>query len=78
MTNGLSQGARAYFAAGGLGILIGDGKLPDYGRENIIETYYRATLADWAALAIDYRLIFNPAYNQDRGPVSVFGTHLEP
>ena len=76
VTNGLSQGARVYFAAGGLGILIGDGKLPNYGRENIIETYYSITLAGWIALAIDYQLIINPAYNRNRGPVSVFGTRL--
>ena len=29
--NGLSDSARAYFAAGGVGILIGDEELPHYG-----------------------------------------------
>lgn len=33
--NGISPQARNYFAAGGLGILIGDGQLPRYGRERI-------------------------------------------
>jgi len=35
----LGHAQREYFAAGGLGILIGDGKL-HYGLENVIETYY--------------------------------------
>ena len=36
---GLSPEARAYFAAGGLGILIGDGRL-NYRPEQVLETYY--------------------------------------
>ena len=38
--NGVSAAARGYFAAGGLGILIGDGQLPHAASENIIETFY--------------------------------------
>jgi high affinity Mn2+ porin len=75
----LSPQARAYFAAGGLGILIGDGKLPHYGVETIVETYYKATVSDGVFLTFDYQFVANPAYNSDRGPVSVFSTrvHLE-
>ncbi len=73
VTNGLSNAARTYFAAGGLGILIGDGRLPHYGSENIIETYYNVNIAEGFALAADYQLITHPAYNRDRGPVSVLG-----
>ena len=47
--NGLSPEARAYFAAGGLGILIGDGAL-NYRPEKIIETYYSYSLNTWSAL----------------------------
>jgi len=76
VVNGLSGGARDYFAAGGLGILIGDGRLPHYGAESIIETYYSLRLARWLCLGLDYQLVQNPAYNRDRGPVSVVGLRL--
>jgi high affinity Mn2+ porin len=77
--NGLSGDARSYFAAGGLGILIGDGRLPRYGAETILETYYSARVADHLTLGLDYQYVANPAYNRDRGPVSVVGLriHLE-
>ena len=68
---GLSGEARAYFAAGGLGILIGDGQL-NYRREKIFEAYYAYSLNKWATLTFDYQFISNPGYNADRGPVSVF------
>lgn len=68
---GLSGEARAYFAAGGLGILIGDGQL-NYRREKILEAYYAYSLNKWATITFDYQFIDNPGYNADRGPVSVF------
>ena len=37
--NALSDASHQYFAAGGLGILIGDDQLPHYGTENIVEAY---------------------------------------
>lgn len=75
-TNAISQAARDYLAAGGLGILVGDGALPHYRAENIVEAFYSASLADWLCLSFDYQLIVHPAYNGDRGPVSVFGLRL--
>jgi high affinity Mn2+ porin len=74
--NGLSGDARDYFAAGGLGILIGDGRLPHYGAETILETYYAVRLLKWLGVALDYQYIQNPAYNRDRGPVSVIGLRI--
>src|SRR5712672_715266 len=71
VVEGLSAEARAYFAAGGLGILIGDGQL-NYRREQILEAYYAYSLNKWATLTFDYQFINNPGYNADRGPVSVF------
>ena len=71
--NGLSNDARKYFAAGGMGILIGDGQLPHYGTERILETYYSMRLNQNFKLGLDYQYVVNPAYNQDRGPVSIFG-----
>ncbi|MGZ5988013.1 MAG: carbohydrate porin [Rhizomicrobium sp.] len=76
VTNGLSQAARSYFAAGGLGILIGDGSLARYNREDIIEVYYSAAASGWLSLSADYQWISNPAYNATRGPVSVLSLRL--
>jgi high affinity Mn2+ porin len=75
VVNGLTSPAHAYFAAGGLGILIGDGQLPHYGSEDILEAYYSAVMAGFS-VAADYQFIANPAYNRDRGPVSVFGVRI--
>jgi high affinity Mn2+ porin len=75
VVEGLSPIARAYFAAGGLGILIGDGKL-NYRPEQILEAYYAYSLNKWATLTFDYQFIDNPGYNADRGPVSVFSGRL--
>jgi len=62
-----------------VGILAGDGQLLHSGPEQIIETYYSFAAFSFAALSLDYQFIVNPAYNRDRGPVSVFGvrTHIE-
>lgn len=67
--NGLSAGARDYFSAGGLGILVGDGAL-HYGSERILETYYTLRANSHLALTMDFQRIVNPAYNRDRGPVN--------
>jgi high affinity Mn2+ porin len=76
VVNELSPEAREYLAAGGLGILIGDGRLPHYGTENIIETYYKVAVIAHVSFTADYQFIDNPAYNRDRGPVSVFGARV--
>jgi len=76
VVNALSAPARVYFADGGLGILIGDGQLPHYGTENIAEAYYSLAAASWLAISADYQFIANPAYNRDRGPVSILGARV--
>jgi high affinity Mn2+ porin len=73
---GISKSAQAYLAAGGLGILIGDGRLPDYANEAVLETYYDVQLIKGVNAALDYQFIANPGYNADRGPVSVLGFRL--
>lgn len=75
VVNALSNAARRYFSAGGLGLLIGDGRL-NYGFEGIAETYYSFHLGPRVALALDYQYIVNPAYNKDRGPVSIYGVRV--
>ena len=70
VSNGLSQPHREYLALGGQGFLLGDGAL-NYGREDIVETYYTAHL--WRGLSASGGLqyIDHPGYNRDRGPVLV-------
>ena len=75
VVEGLSSIARAYFAAGGLGILIGDGQL-NYRPERILEAYYAYSVNKWATFTFDYQFIDNPGYNADRGPVSGFSGRL--
>ncbi len=70
--NGLSQPAQRYFAAGGTGLIIGDGGLT-YGTERILETYYKLGLTRTFGLTFDYQFIQNPGYNTVRGPISIFG-----
>ena len=75
--NRLSNAQRDFTAAGGLGILIGDGRL-SYASEGVVEAYYSLALLpeSAAALSVDYQFIANPAYNSDRGPVSIFAARL--
>jgi high affinity Mn2+ porin len=73
--NGLSAAHRDFLAAGGTGLLIGDGQL-NYRPERIFEAYYSWKLDTWTALTLDYQFISNPAHNADRGPVSIFSGRL--
>jgi high affinity Mn2+ porin len=79
VVNRISHEGKLYLAAGGLGGIIGDGQLPNAGPEQIIEAYYNVPVFSFAHVTLDYQFINNPAYNRDRGPVSVFGirTHLQ-
>lgn len=73
--NGLSSAHRDYLAAGGLGLLIGDGAL-NYSPERILETYYAYQVNKNLTLTADYQFITNPAYNADRGPVHIFSGRI--
>jgi len=73
--NGLSAAHRDFLAAGGIGLLIGDGRLT-YSPERIFETYYAYSVTKGVTITADYQLITNPAYNADRGPVSIFSGRL--
>ena len=77
VVNGISGPHRTYLKAGGYGFIIGDGNLR-YGAETIFETYYRIAIPGHlhSAVSPDYQFVVNPAYNQDRGPVHVFGLRL--
>ena len=68
--NYLSGDQRCFLAQGGLGFIIGDGRL-NYAPESIAEAYYAWQAIRGWTLTMDYQRIVDPAYNRDRGPVSV-------
>jgi len=72
MDNDISAEREQYLNQGGLGILVGDGKLPRPRAEQILETYYNFAVLSWVHVSLDYQWVKNPAYNTDRGPVSIF------
>jgi high affinity Mn2+ porin len=72
VVNGIAPIHAAYFANGGLGILIGDGQLPNPNLEQIVEAYYSYAITPTTKVSVDYQFIANPAYNTERGPVNVF------
>jgi high affinity Mn2+ porin len=78
VTNGISRDHQEYLALGGDGFLLGDGRL-NYGRENIVETYYTMHLWRGFYPSFDFQYIDHPGYNRDRGPVFVpsLRLHLE-
>jgi high affinity Mn2+ porin len=76
VANQISHAAKQYLAAGGIGGIIGDGQLPEAGPEQILETYYSLAVFSFAHVTADYQFINHPAYNRQRGPVSVFGLRL--
>jgi carbohydrate-selective porin OprB len=78
VSNGISHDHARYLSLGGLGFLLGDGKL-NYSRENILESFY--TLHAWRGIfpAFGLQYMVHPGYNADRGPVLVptLRLHLE-
>jgi high affinity Mn2+ porin len=74
--DGISAAREQYLNAGGSGLLVGDGKLPHPGPEEILESYYSAALLPCLALTFDYQRVNNPGYNRDRGPVSIFAVRV--
>ncbi|HJT89924.1 MAG TPA: carbohydrate porin [Bryobacteraceae bacterium] len=75
---GISGVHALYLARGGVDFLIGDGRLR-YGPEYQFETYYDARVLPGVFVTLDYQHVTNPAYNRDRGPVSIASlrVHLE-
>jgi high affinity Mn2+ porin len=78
ISNAIKRDHQDYLKLGGLGFLIGDGRL-NYGREDILEAYY--SVHNWRGLytTLDTQLIAHPGYNKDRGPVPMFTvrTHVD-
>jgi high affinity Mn2+ porin len=78
VSNAIKKDHQNYLADGGLGFLLGDGRL-NYGRETIEEAYYNSHTWRGLYLALGLTHINNPGYNRDRGPVWVPSVrcHLE-
>ena len=78
VTNAICKDHQDYLKLGGLGFLLGDGNL-NYGRENIVESYYTAHVWRGIYVAPGVQHINDPGYNRDRGPVLVpsFRAHVE-
>lgn len=72
VSNGLSKDHRDYLAHGGLGFLLGDGRL-NYGREFVSENYYNAHLWRGIYVTAQISIAKNPGYNRDRGPAVIPG-----
>jgi hypothetical protein len=70
VSNAIKRDHQNYLKDGGLGFLLGDGKL-NYGRENIVESYYNWHAWRGLFYAVDVQHIANPGYNRDRGPAWV-------
>jgi high affinity Mn2+ porin len=78
VSNAIKRDHQNYLAYGGMGFLLGDGRL-NYGRENIEESYYTWHVARGLFLSLDVQHIDNPGYNRDRGPawVGSVRTHID-
>ncbi|MBN8809373.1 MAG: carbohydrate porin [Sphingomonas sp.] len=76
VVNGIGREHQYYLAAGGIGVLVGDGQLPHPGAEAIAEAYYQWQVAKPVAVSLDYQFVANPGYNRDRGPVHVLGIRM--
>jgi hypothetical protein len=72
VANGIVAAHQQYLALGGLGFLLGDGRLT-YGPEKIVEGFYTAHLWRGFFVSADLQHINNPGYNMVRGPVTVLG-----
>ncbi len=70
VSNAIKKDHQNYLAAGGLGFLLGDGRL-NYDRENILESYYTVHVWRGIYFAPGAQHINHPGYNRDRGPVVV-------
>jgi carbohydrate-selective porin OprB len=72
VSNAIKRDHQNYLRLGGSGFLLGDGNL-NYGRENIVESYYNWHAWRGLFYAVDIQHIANPGYNRDRGPAWVGG-----
>jgi len=73
--NGAAAVHRQYFASGGYGFMLGDGRLR-YGAEHLADGYYSWQVASLVAFTVEAQRFVNLAFNRDRGPVAVYGARV--
>jgi hypothetical protein len=66
VSNAIKADHQEYLKLGGLGFILGDGNL-NYGRENIVESYYNWHAWRGVFYSLDVQHVDNPGYNRDRG-----------
>ena len=76
VVNGISVVHQRYLNVGGIGVLVGDGRLPHPAAEAIGEANYTWKPLKPLAVTLDYQLVVNPGYNRDRGPANVFAVRV--
>ena len=76
--SGISASEIDYLQRGGMTAFIGDGAL-QYKREQVFEAYYSLKAYKGVFFTADFQRIQNPAYNNARGPINIFGlrAHIE-
>jgi hypothetical protein len=66
-----------YLAMGGVDQFIGDGRLGRAVPEGVLDAFYSVNILKTIWLAVDYQMIWNPAYNSDRpGPIFIPGARV--
>ncbi len=70
--NEISHARQSFLQAGNYDLFIGDGFLV-YAPEAVLETYYKFGIVPGVHITLDWQNINNPAYNQARGPINVYG-----
>ncbi len=71
----LSASHVRYLGLGGIDGFIGDGRI-NYAPEKLGEVYYSLKANRFLWLTADLQRVVNPAYNADRGPVTLWGIRL--
>jgi high affinity Mn2+ porin len=75
VVSGLSAPHRNYLKAGGMGFELGDGNL-NYSVEQLTEIYYSMEFTKFLFVSGTCQFILNPAYNGDRGHVTVLSLRV--
>jgi carbohydrate-selective porin OprB len=73
--NSISAAHVAYLNMGGIDGFIGDGRI-SYKPERAFEAYYSLNVNRYVWFTLDMQRVANPAYNSDRGPVTMYGARL--
>jgi hypothetical protein len=73
--NRISAAHVRYLNLGGIDGFIGDGRI-SYKPERLFEAYYNINLTKRSWLTLDWQRAANPAFNADRGPVTIWGARV--